>query len=578
MPKVSPGDSSDSSADFPTPPPPRHSTAGKASAPSGEQNSSLGQHYRPYYTPRRSLNDRVKGDFGAAAALNHRVNEQPRSETRGSQRYTPTPDWSWHESSFWQKISGCCENFCDSYCTCCQMNDDFIYKNLPDGNNQRIDKFSQFGCFDRLWGRGTTSRRNVICAGTSAVVCLFLMLIGVFITPHIIFRQLMLLEGLETYDAYVNPPLTTRMSIYFFNITNNGSNTTNQKQFEQVGPLVFNLERKRENVRIDGDKITSQTRDTIYLDPLNSKISLEDNITTVNLQYVSALIYGPNKNVIESLNLSQLLFFPNFGFLKGLNDTLQPPLTVYNGAGPQGRSRIYEIVDFDGLTRLPESSNGYSDECAQISGRFEGVGLPPMLKKNPQIYFSMLNRTFNLVGDGYKYGQQRYIYSKDSFDGKSSENQCFNQDSEYKYNGMIFLPPDKGAKVPVTVSFPHFLHADESEILNKVNNMTPDAKLHTPYIVVEPATGLPREVSLKSQINVLINDQIIPLIWTEAYVKLPPKLTAPLDVVHFVLIYLPVIELICTIILTALFVLRVIDYRQKYHVEYVQIEDQMPLK
>ena len=108
--------------------------------------------------------------------------------------------------------------------------------------------------------------------------------------------------------------------------------------------------------------------------------------------------------------------------------------------------------------------------------------------------------------------------------------------------------------------------------------MTPDAKLHTPYIVVEPATGLPREVSLKSQINVLINDQIIPLIWTEAYVKLPPKLTAPLDVVHFVLIYLPVIELICTIILTALFVLRVIDYRQKYHVEYVQIEDQMPLK
>ena len=140
------------------------------------------------------------------------------------------------------------------------------------------------------------------------------------------------------------------MSIYFFNITNNGSNTTNQKQFEQVGPLVFNLERKRENVRIDGDKITSQTRDTIYLDPLNSKISLEDNITTVNLQYVSALIYGPNKNVIESLNLSQLLFFPNFGFLKGLNDTLQPPLTVYNGAGPQGRSRIYEIVDFDGLT------------------------------------------------------------------------------------------------------------------------------------------------------------------------------------------------------------------------------------
>ena len=90
MPKVSPGDSSDSSADFPTPPPPRHSTAGKASAPSGEQNSSLGQHYRPYYTPRRSLNDRVKGDFGAAAALNHRVNEQPRSETRGSQRYTPT--------------------------------------------------------------------------------------------------------------------------------------------------------------------------------------------------------------------------------------------------------------------------------------------------------------------------------------------------------------------------------------------------------------------------------------------------------------------------------------------------------
>ena len=73
---------------------------------------------------------------------------------------------------------------------------------------------------------------------------------------------------------------------------------------------------------------------------------------------------------------------------------------------------------------------------------------------------------------------------------------------------------------PAYVSYPHFLHGDPM-LINQFENGTfhPTRKEHESYITLEPLTGVPLEVAVKLQINVLTRPVSVPVGEYEAQIE-----------------------------------------------------------
>ena len=87
------------------------------------------------------------------------------------------------------------------------------------------------------------------------------------------------------------------------------------------------------------------------------------------------------------------------------------------------------------------------------------------------------------------------------------ENSCFCDGAEKELCDMIgdgmFAISSCQFDAPIVLSWPHFLHANQS-YLNSLTGLTPDAEKHSFYFDVQPTTGTTLAAKARIQINLAI--------------------------------------------------------------------------
>ncbi|MES1905176.1 MAG: cd36 protein [Paramarteilia canceri] len=363
-------------------------------------------------------------------------------------------------------------------------------------------------------------------------------LLSLIFLPYGIASQLALVEGTESYEAYMNVPMKTNLDVYLFSITNHQEfkNDNYKPKFKQIGPYSMLLSRKRTLLENTQYSLTTQVQDTIKFNPKRSVLDNNSNVTTVNIPEILAYISDPdNVKILDVINVQDFLLNKDKGLLKDIMQ-LQKPIKV--NTGHSDIDEIYKIETYDG-----KEKSSFDDGCNEIKGEYEMVGFAPSIPYTPSYFNPALNRTLHFKYSGYRFARNRYDIDPDSFNMKLEKNSCFKQKLK-KYNGMMFMLPLEGVSSNfIGVSFPHFLHAGDElkKIFASEKSLKPSYKLHQGYIEVEKVTGLPVSVHLRLQINIEFRSNIYPIIWQEASVELEGKFKYKLYLVHFFCLYLPAI-------------------------------------
>ncbi|MEN2495440.1 MAG: cd36 [Marteilia pararefringens] len=400
---------------------------------------------------------------------------------------------------------------------------------------------------------------------TAAVwCCLATFVLVAIVVPTVVRYQLVLRKGSLPYSSYVAPPIVSKMRIFVFHVANmadyDSSDENFVPQFEEIGPIVYNMTRLRKNVKQNGRFITSQVLDTYKYNAELSAIDEEHLVSTVNLKnYVASL--ARKKPLLDTIKLRALLWDPDVGLLKDAGDQLQKPVTV--NSGTLNPLSVYKILDIDGKIKGP-----FGNGCNRFDGSYEGVGFSP-LPYDVKLYFEPFGRNIDLTWTNYRYGVAKYLFDKDSFNMKLKKNKCYNQLE--KYDGAMQLPDIDSNMNPALISFPHFLYSKDKR-LTEIIGMHPDKGKHIGFFDIEPMSGVPTAGAIRLQINILSNhDTVLPVIWTEITFELDEDMKTKLKFVHFLLLVLPVTVSGCFICVLIAYLCHVHRIYQRRKVGYVMM-------
>lgn len=206
----------------------------------------------------------------------------------------------------------------------------------------------------------------------------------------------------------------------------------------------------------------------------------------------------------------------------------------------------------------------FPDECGEVIGSGGEFYIPNQKKDKPVTLFNgeicrYLNLYFtseeNVRGvKGYKYsGTERTVDNGTKY----PENECFSSGEKVPSGVMNITTCRYGA--PVMVSFPHFYSADPY-FGSLIDGLKPSKEKHEFYITLEPTSGIPIDVAVRLQANVMIRPVsnvamyeeapvlFFPVIWFEQRVRFPEQMLEDVKTVSLV----PTIGYICAAVLVAI--------------------------
>jgi len=275
---------------------------------------------------------------------------------------------------------------------------------------------------------------------------------------------------------------------------------------------------------------------------------------------------GPMAGVIE-------MPFDKFGWFYGRNgsDTYDGEYEMWTGEG--NLQNVGQISRWQGE---PDLSRFYPSPCSHLSGS-AGEFFPPNRDKSSVSYFTPdLCRTifFNYKEEtevqgisGYKYWLDTGFIANSTY---NSSNVCYNphpdlvqQPKDQAGNDLPDIRPIEDAIViglydgllnvtsckfnaPSYVSFPHFYKADPAlmEPFDPDSDFWPNEEQHESYISLMPKPGIPLDVAVRMQINILvrpleyisimedINTMFFPMIWFETTTELSDDLVSQLKLLE----------------------------------------------
>lgn len=398
--------------------------------------------------------------------------------------------------------------------------------------------------------------------GVLGIVCGALTL-GLFSTlfDYILATQMSLTPESFSYGIWQKLPDTVPLMtyIYFFNCTNWEEIQKNRNgikpNMQQIGPYVWRQYQEMDNVTINNNHTYTyyQNKTWIYQPHLscqgpNTCGDLDDIVTAINPVAVGAAassknlqppyfnIYNVN-NLFKVYNGSLFLHQPvrNFTF-DGIVDNImaasnQLPVAAVpfdkfgwfysrnNSLTFDGRYNMFtgtddfmktgQIWQWNGDTKVPEKM--YTSYCGMINGS-AGEFFPAHRDKTYIDYFSSdmcrsLRFTYTEEVEVKGVSGYKYVLGADLVNNTLPQNECFNPypDPDIKTvpDGLFNVSTCKYDS-PAYVSYPHFLNGDQMLIDQFVEgNIKPDVATHQSYIVLEPLSGVPLEVAVKLQINML---------------------------------------------------------------------------
>ncbi|XP_011408057.2 PREDICTED: lysosome membrane protein 2-like [Amphimedon queenslandica] len=399
-------------------------------------------------------------------------------------------------------------------------------------------------------------------------------------------KQVSLTKGSAATDQWSKPGAAVYMSFYMFNLTNKDEFLNGEKAtIEEIGPFVYNESKTKYNLRWNSDEtILEYFENTSYIFNKEKSNGLDPshvNITTINLPLIGFLLqfeklikmsatFPPpintivkdlietiitelskdfNEKLIMTRPVSEILWGYEDPFLKFVADLLANvtfldltkdlnggffqlehqtdtagPNMVYTGKGSPQTTAQYLM--YDGKTSI----TGWGTPYAQMINGTEALLFHPGVSRTDvlDVYVDELFRS------GY------FTYYKDitEFDIKmyqfrlpQTELQKAYQDKGFYMNGpdgVLNLTAVFPLNVPIFVSKPHFLDADEY-YTNDINGPPSNRDKHDSFLNVEPITGAVLHAAKRLQINIQlkqyedipdlshlpINTTYLPLLWVE---------------------------------------------------------------
>ena len=206
------------------------------------------------------------------------------------------------------------------------------------------------------------------------------------------------------------------------------------------------------------------------------------------------------------------------------------------------------------------TSTAFPGDCGKVRGSADGLLAPGTLAMtdNFDIYSTDVCRTlsFQRKGSESVHGIHVDKFQLDDtvFANKSecADNSCYNNNLP---SGVQNVTQCK-MKSPAFISRPHFYNADPFYKDQFQYGINPDADRHESYFLIEPKSSIPVKVSMRLQINILLekNENIAyifknlprvfyPVLWFESEATLPESMSGQLSL----LVNLPVITQACGI-------------------------------
>ncbi|XP_011210517.1 protein croquemort [Bactrocera dorsalis] len=365
----------------------------------------------------------------------------------------------------------------------------------------------------------------------------------------------------NTYDKWVQTPIPVYMYMYLFNWTNPDQVRTIgvKPNFQQVGPFVYREEKLKEDITWHSNKTVSYYgQRTWYFEPEMSGASLDDLVTCPHLPSLAAANVMRDESKILKLGFNIALnnnggalyqthtagewlfdgFYDEFlDYAMKLNSSMTGPVEsnhfawFLNRNGSKEFEGLFTVHTGQGdLTQMGEIKfwNGvnhtgfYEGECGRLNGSTADLWVPNIgPEEYITVYITDTCRIINLVptGEVEIEGIKATMYETkpDTFDNgqRNADMKCYcpsdKQPDNCPATGVTDLGPCAEG-VPMYLSHPHFMYADES-FANTTTGLEPDYDKHNFFIVMERKLGVPLQVNANVMVSLHIrNDSDITIL------------------------------------------------------------------
>ncbi|KAK4875495.1 hypothetical protein RN001_011917 [Aquatica leii] len=405
--------------------------------------------------------------------------------------------------------------------------------------------------------------------------------------------MLVLKPNSQTLELWKLPPMPITLDFYFFNWTNPEEiHDLNKKpKFVEMGPYSFKEHREKVNlIWNDNNTVTySLFRRWDFIEK-KSKGKLTDEVTTLNAVTMSAAHHikdwsyfmkrgfshtmtaiAPDAHIVRSVG--ELLFdgyddpfvnlastfpflaesipqFDKFGWFYGRNNSDEFDGVFNMNTGVSNSLGELRQWNYHNETKF------YSGNCAKVHGSAaefypshntkDSIGFfSPDMCRHVQLDYE---KDVNIKGiDGYKYSAQESMLDNGTI---IPENKCY-CNGQCVPSGAVNVSACRYG-TPAFVSLPHFYKADP--IYTKmVDGLQPEQSKHELYITLEPKTGLPLDVAVRLQLNIMmapvehitlfeeIPTVLFPMLWFEQVATVPDNLSWGLWIITHGSIICPII-------------------------------------
>ncbi|XP_066507373.1 scavenger receptor class B member 1 isoform X2 [Hoplias malabaricus] len=388
----------------------------------------------------------------------------------------------------------------------------------------------------------------------------------VFVGPLIIDDQIV--KNIEinpknelSYTMWKDIPVPFFMSIYFFNITNPDEILAGGKpEVKQRGPYVYSEKRWKDNITFHANKTVSYREYRQYFFEESMSVGDESDVVTIpnmlvlgasvmmeNMPFavralmsltfssydegpfltktVGELMWGYDSKLVDFLNQ----YFPGmlpisgkFGLFAEFNNSNTGLFTVFTGQGDI--SKVHNVDTWNGLKQVNYWS---SEQCNMINGTAGQMWPPFMTTESTLPFYSpdacrsmelVYHRPGTMEGiPVYRFVAPKTLFANGS-DYPPNEGFC-----PCRQSGLLNVSTCRH-KSPVYISHPHFYNGDPA-LKDTVKGLSPNEEEHGLFIDIHPETGIPMNVSIKLQLNLLIKrvpgitqtgkiaEVVMPMIW-----------------------------------------------------------------
>ncbi|XP_031330214.1 scavenger receptor class B member 1 isoform X1 [Photinus pyralis] len=441
--------------------------------------------------------------------------------------------------------------------------------------------------------------REKICAKLSsaflrkwwivAAIALLFVILGIIVAIFfmtwvnlVVQHQIVLKNGSQAFGWWRKPPVTPRISIYVYNVTNADDflNNGSKPIVEELGPYVYTEAWERMNVTFNDNGTVSYNLQKLYFFSEELSVGSEDDVVVVpNIPMLSAtsqskhaarflrlamasimdilkikpfvevsvgqLLWGYEDPLLklakDVVPKEQKLPYEEFGLMYNKNRTSPDTLTVFTGATDITKFGL--INKWNGMSHY---SHWLTDECNSLLAS-DGSIFPPGITPNTTLYIfdKDLCRRLPLKfqkeverKDGvpaYRFSPPLDVFANAD---ENPENMCFCPHGPPCAPSGFFNVSLCQFDSPVLLSFPHFYLADDTYRTALEGISPPDPEKHRLYLDVQPMMGTALAARARVQINLAVSqvvdikqvatfpDIIFPILWFEEAVDgLPEEIT-----------------------------------------------------